>query len=143
MSGFLLDTNVVSEMTKETPDPRVVAFLAERRDLWLSVIVVHELAFGLRLLPQGQRRELLEAVLSAFLTRYESRILPLGRSDAEWAAELRAQARLSGRTLDQGDALIAGTAKARGLSVATRNTKHFDYLEVQVTDPWTWEASTG
>ena len=59
MSGFLLDTNVVSELTGSAPDSQVMAFLAEQDDLWLSAMVVHELAFGLQLLPHGQRRDVL------------------------------------------------------------------------------------
>ena len=53
MSGYLLDTNVVSELTKNAPHPQVMAFLAERYDLWLSTMVLYELEFGLQLLPPG------------------------------------------------------------------------------------------
>ena len=136
MSGFLLDTNVISEMTKRGPDPRVVAFLTKEHDLWLPVIVLYELEFGLQLLPMGRRRRHLEATLSAFTTEYENRILPVGRREAEWAATLQALGRRSGRALDLGDALIAGTAKVHGLSVATRNTQNFDGLDIDVTNPW-------
>ena len=86
MSGFLLDTNVVSELTGSAPDSQVMAFLAEQHDLWLSAMVVHELAFGLQLLPHGQRRDVLRAVLSGFITDYQDRILPVDRMGAEWAA---------------------------------------------------------
>ena len=80
MSGFLLDTNVVSELTKDAPNPRVVAFLTEQDDLWLSALVLHELEFGLQLLPSGQRRDGLRSVLSEFIAAYEDRILPLERT---------------------------------------------------------------
>lgn len=136
MSGFLLDTNVVSEMTKRTPDARVVAFLTEQDDCRLPVMAVHELEFGIQLLPQGRRRLNLEATLRAILAEYGSHILPLGRREMEWAARFRARARRAGRALDLGDALIAGTAKVHELSLATRNTRDFDYLDLDVTDPW-------
>ena len=136
MNGFLLDTNVVSETTKAIPDPQVVAFLTVRHDLWLSAIVLHELEFGLRLLPQGRPRDRIGAALSAFIAEYADRILPLERREAECAALLRAQAHRSGRVLHLGDALIAGTAKAHDLSVATRNTADFDGLDVAVRNPW-------
>ena len=136
MSRFLLDTNVVSELTKDAPNPRVVAFLTEQDDLWLSALVLHELEFGLELLPPGQRRDGLRSVLSEFIAAYEDRILPLDRIGAERAAQFRAQAHRCGRVLDLGDALIAGTAKVHSLSVATRNVGDFADIDVDVINPW-------
>ena len=136
MNGFLLDTNVVSELTKNVPDSQVIAFLAAQNDLWLSIIVLHELDFGLNLLPLGRRRDHISAALAAFVTEYEDRILPVDRPEAEQAASLRAQARRSGRVLHLGDALIAGTAKTHNLAVATRNMADFDGLDVDVANPW-------
>ena len=136
MSGYLIDTNVVSELTKVSPDPGVVTFLSEQDDLWLSSIVLHELEFGLLSLPEGRRRDDLQQVLSDFIAEFDDRILPLERVEAEWAARLRAKAHLSGRVLHPGDALIAGTARAHGLAVATRNVKDFDGLDVSVANPW-------
>ena len=142
MSGFLLDTNVVSELTKDAPNPRVVAFLTEQDDLWLSALVLHELEFGLQLLPSGQRRDGLRSVLSEFIAAYEDRILPLERTGAERAAQFRAQAYRSGRVLDLGDALIAGTAKVHDLSVATRNVGDFADIDVDVINPWEGALTT-
>lgn len=136
MNGFLLDTNVVSELTKNVPNSQVITFLAAQNDLWLSIIVLHELDFGLNLLPLGRRRDRISAALAAFVTEYEDRILPVDRPEAEQAASLRAQARRSGRVLHLGDALIAGTAKTHNLAVVTRNVADFDGLDVDVTNPW-------
>ena len=136
MSGILLDTNVVSELTKETPDRRVLAFFAGHDDLWLSAVVMHELDFGVGLLPPGRWRAGISAVLSAFVTAYEDRILPVRRAEAHQAAVFRVRAHRAGHVLDLGDALIAGTAKANGLSVATRNVRDFDGLGLDVIDPW-------
>ena len=136
MSGYLIDTNVVSELTKASPDSGVVTFLSEQDDLWLSSVVLHELEFGLLSLPEGRRRDDLQQVLSDFTAEFDDRILPLERVEAEWAARLRAKAHLSGRVLHLGDALIAGTARAHGLSIATRNVKDFDGLDVNVANPW-------
>ena len=105
MNGFLLDTNVVSELTKDAPDPRVVAFLVAQDDLWLSVIVLHELAFGLNLLPPGRRHDRIDTVLSEMIAAYEDRVLPVDRSQAEQAAALRARAHRLGRVLGLADAL--------------------------------------
>ena len=136
MSRILLDTNVVSELTKEAPDRRVLAFLARHDDLWLSAVVLHELDFGVGLLPPGRRHDGISAVLSAFVTEYEDRILPVGRAEVRHAAVLRARAHRAGQVLDLGDALIAGTARANGLAVATRNVRDFDGLGLDVIDPW-------
>ncbi|MDE2970002.1 MAG: PIN domain-containing protein [Chloroflexota bacterium] len=128
MSGYLLDTNVVSELVRETPTSRVVDFFLAHQDLWLSTIVVHELEFGLRRLPEGQRKRALEAKIDALFTNYADSILPLERPDAEWAARFRAQEQRSGRVLELGDALIAGTARAHDLVLVTRNVTDFLWL---------------
>ncbi len=136
MSGVLLDTNVISELTRPVPAPPVIAFLSVQDDLWLSAPVLHELEFGLRLLPRGRRRDALRGVLSEFIRHYEDRILPVDEKAAVWAARFRAEARERGRSLDLGDALIAGTARACDLSVATRNATDFGGLELVLTNPW-------
>ena len=136
MNGYLLDTNVVSELTKESSDPRVIEFLSQHENLWLSTIVMHELEFGLQFLPEGSRRCSLQGALSEFVAEHQDRILPVGRKEAEWAARLRYQARRSDRVLHLGDALIAGTARAHGLSVATRNIEDFAGLDIKVKNPW-------
>ena len=136
MSGYLLDTNVVSELTNDPPDAGVVEFLLEHEDLWLSSVVIHELEYGLQLLPEGRRRDRLYAAHAGIMAIYGDRILPLDRAEAELAAAMRADARRSGRTLDLGDALIAGIARANGLAVVTRNVRDFDGLGVDVVNPW-------
>ena len=136
MTGFLLDTNVVSEMTRSRPSPLVVAFLDRTSELWLASLVVHELEFGLRLMPPGRRRERLRMDLSRFLGSYADRILPINETGAVWASRLRANAVISGRPPDLIDMLIAGTAKAHGLTVATRNVRDFEGLGVEVVNPW-------
>jgi predicted nucleic acid-binding protein len=136
LNGILLDTNVISELTRNEPDARVVSFLGARQDLWVSSVVLHELEFGLRLLPHGRRREELESAVAKFVTGYADRILPLDRREAEAAAVLRVRAQQSGRTLHLGDALIAGTARAHDIAVATRNVTDFGGLDVAVINPW-------
>lgn len=136
MKGYLLDTNVISEVIRSTPHTRVVTFLAEHDDLWLSSIVIHELEYGLQRMAQGQRRSGLQDSLLGVIAEYEDRILPLERVGAEWAARFRAQAHRFGRTLDLGDALIAGTAKTHDLAVVTRNAVDFEGLGVKVVNPW-------
>lgn len=136
MTGYLLDTNVISELTRDVPEPRVLAFLDGRDDVWLSSILIHEVEYGVRLLPHGDRRSRLSRMQAGIISTYGNRILALDRTGAEWAAEFRARARRSGRTVDLGDVLIAGIAKANALAVATRNVGDFGPLDIEVINPW-------
>ena len=136
MTGYLLDTNVISELTRDNPSPQVVDFLSDRDDVWVSSILIHEVEYGVRLLPQGNRRNRLSAMQATILSEYAHRILPLDREGAEWAAAFRASARKSGRPVDMGDALVAGIAKANSLTVATRNVSDFRPFNVKVFCPW-------
>ena len=113
----------------------MVNFLNEQPNLWLSSILIHELEYGLHLLPPGRRRELLAAVLANVMSAYGGRILSLDEAAASWAARLRAQARQAGRNVDVGDALIAGIARANELTIASRNVSDFQGLDVGVTNP--------
>ena len=136
MSGFLLDTNVISEVIGPRTHPQVGSFLVEQPDLWLSAIVVHEARYGLMLMPTGIRRARLEAELSRLISAYHDRVLPVTSEAAVEAAMMRANARISGRVLNFADALIAGTAKVHQLAVATRNVRDFQALDIEVINPW-------
>lgn len=136
MSGFLLDTNVLSELTRDAPNPRVIAFLAGRSDVWIPTIVLHELEFGIQRMPAGGRRDRLAVAQSGIIAEHRERILPLERDAAERAAIFRVHARREGRTLSLADALIAGTAAAYDLTVATRNVGDFAGLGVDILNPW-------
>lgn len=136
MSGYLLDTNVVSELTKDSPNPAIISYLDVHDDLWLSVIVIQELELGVQLLPSGRRRDGLAQWLSLLLADFEGRISPIGRREAEWAAAFQARVHRSGGELELGDALIAGTAMANDMVIVTRNVRDFDRLNIHVVNPW-------
>ncbi len=136
MTEILLDTNVVSETMRSEPDSNVLRFLSSDQQFWLSTIVLHELQYGVMLLPLGQRRDQIATAMRSLATLHGDRILPVDREEATAAGELRARARQSGRSLDLGDALIAATATINGLALATRNTRDFVGLDLEVINPW-------
>ena len=136
MNGFLLDTNVISETAKQRPQPSVVEFLTTQTNLWLPAIVIHELAYGIMILDEGRRREMMSAWLSRSVNDFGGRILSINRQAAEFAASMRAQVHRDGGRLKLGDALIAGTAMANDMTVVTRNVRDFDGLGVDIINPW-------
>ena len=136
MSGYLLDTNVVSEVIRVVPNPSVYTFFVEQYDLWLSSVVIHELEYGVQRLAEGRRRTDLRANLSHLTTEYGNRILTLDRDGAELAARFRVDSERSGYALGLADALIAGIAKANDLIVATRNVSDFRSIDIEVFNPW-------
>ena len=137
MRGVLLDTNVVSEVAKPAPDRNVISFLADRIDLWLSVIVIYELDYGVRLMPAGRRRDARRVNLMALTARFHRRVLPIGQEEAGHAARHAGRARRVGRPVHLGDALIAGTATANDLVLATRNVDDFAPFDIELLNPWT------
>ncbi|NJL82324.1 MAG: type II toxin-antitoxin system VapC family toxin [Chloroflexaceae bacterium] len=136
MPGWLLDTNVISELTKTQPAPSVIDFLNTTEPTFLSAITLHELEFGLLRLKSEQKRSRLRAWLTDLERQYGERILPVGRAEAKWAARQRSVTADSGRVLSLADALIAGTAIQQDLVLVTRNLKDFQGLNLSLFDPW-------
>lgn len=137
MKAYLLDTNVISEIMTTEPNQRVIDFLAQIKESYLSVITLHELHYGLQLLPEGQRRNTIANKLQSLLTHYNDYIIPVNQAIALQAALLRADAKQEGRIVHLADALIASTAKVNNWIVATRNTNDFIDSGVEIIDPWT------
>lgn len=136
MSGWLLDTNVLSELARPEPAPAVVAFLERAEPAFVSAVSLHELGFGVERLAAGRRREELRRWLAELETLYAEEILPVGAREAAEAARLRADVARRGRTVHLADGLIAGTAVCHGLALATRDARDFAELPVRVIDPW-------
>jgi predicted nucleic acid-binding protein len=136
---IVLDTNVLSALMRATPDAVVVEWLDHQPadSVWITSITVFEARFGLALLPKGRRRSSLEQTFDRMLTEdLSSRVLTLDEVAATTAAQLAAERQRAGRIVDLRDTLIAGIAQARRATVATRNTRHFDGLDVPVVNPW-------
>jgi hypothetical protein len=136
---IVLDTSVLSALMRTTPDAVVVEWLDRQPadSVWITSITVFEARFGLALLPKGKRRSTLEQSFDRMLTEdLSSRVLTLDEMAAVTAAHIAAERQRAGRTVDLRDTLIAGIAQARRATIATRNTGHFDGLDVPVVNPW-------
>lgn len=138
VSGWLLDTCVISETGKPRPNPQVEAWLRAQSEhrVWTSVMVLGELQAGIALLEESARRRSLVAWLARQRAAFGERCLGIDEPTARAWGELHAARQRSGRPLPVADGLIAATALVRGLAVATRNGDDFADTGVQITDPW-------
>ena len=142
MTGFLLDTNVPSELTRPQSDPRVEEWLDEADDeqLFLSVVSLGEMFKGITVLPPSKRRKELEQWMEGELRPwFDGRILPVTEAIAERWGILAGECQTKGRGLSVADGLIAATALEHDLTVVTRNVRDFDGLGVEVFNPWAAE----
>ena len=132
-----LDTNVVSELMRATPNDRVMRWLdAQAADtLAVTSVTVAELLYGIARLPAGRRRTQLEAAFAETLEE-EFIILPFDEAAAVDYATIVASQELRGRKVSLADAMIAATCMTAGATLATRNTKDFDPLGIELIDPW-------
>jgi predicted nucleic acid-binding protein len=139
MAGFLLDTDVVSELVRVRPEQRVLDWVARRMaaDLCLSAITLGELIRGAARLPEGRRRTSLRRWLDVDLRReFEERILAFDQSTARIWGDLMGEADRRGRPRAAIDAQIAATALQHDLTLATRNTADFAGLDLPLVNPW-------
>lgn len=135
---YLLDTNAISEPKRVRPDPAVLNWLGDQlpTDLHLSVISVGELRRGIIRLEPGRRRDDLDYWLAQLILRFDDRILPVDMDVTERWASLAEVQRAVGRTADMTDELIAATAHVHGLTIVTRNVRHFGHTGCRVLSPW-------
>jgi predicted nucleic acid-binding protein len=133
-NAALFDTNIISELGRKRPDARVVAFVEATPRVLVSVILFHELSYGFETANREQKLRL-SAFLAAMRDRFGPRAIPVDLGIAETAGRLRAYAKDGGRVLSVSDSLIAATALAKGVALATRNVKDFEGLDVPLIDP--------
>ena len=138
--GFLLDTNVLSELMREHPAPDVIDWFAQNGDsvMFTSTITQAEILTGIALLPAGKRRNLLAvAAEQMFELDFAAHCQPFDSAAAKNYALIVATRSRQGQPISTEDAQIASIALACGLTVATRNTKDFDRIEgLSVENPW-------
>jgi tRNA(fMet)-specific endonuclease VapC len=134
LSGYLLDTNVLSEVIKKRPEPTVMARLREIApgSVFTSVVCVTELRYGARRRPGAEA--LWERIAHEVLGRVG--VLPLGEREALRAGDLLADLEAAGQPIGIEDVLIGATALAGSLTVATRNVRHFRRLRGLVVESW-------
>jgi toxin FitB len=138
--SFLLDTNVLSEPMKERPNSRVVAWLSEANEdqVFVSVVTITELRYGVERLATGKRRERLDGWLRKdLISRFAGRILPIDLRIADACGGLMARSESMGRPIEARDAFIAATAEVHGLTLVTRNTEDFGPTLKAIVNPWT------
>jgi len=141
--SYLLDTCVVSELSRPRPDPGIVAWMSEAdvASLHLSAITVGELRRGTLRLPAGKRRASLSAWSEKLRAGFSGRVLPVDEAVAVRWAEIAARAEQAGRPGSFADGLIAATALDRGLTLVTRNVADFSAFGVALLNPWSAGAA--
>ena len=139
MSGFLLDTNCISEVIRPKPDPRVVDWMraVDESLLYLSILTLGEIRAGAAVLPHSKRRAYLENWLELDVrVRFSGRILGIDDVVADRWGWLTAEAERKGRPLAAVDGLLAATALEYNLTVVSRNVGDFESTHVPILNPW-------
>ena len=139
MTGFLLDTNVISEVTRPHPSQAVLDWLAavEQQTVFLSAATLAELSYGLERLPHGQRRKRLSDWLFGELPiRFDRRILAVDEAVAHAWGQLMHRAQASGRPMAVIDGFLAATALVHDLTLVTRNETDFRAVSKGIVNPW-------
>jgi toxin FitB len=137
--NFLLDTNVISEWVKPRPDRGVIEWLADVDEdrVYISVITIAEIRFGIEQLPAGARRKRIEDWFTTDLpTRFDKRILPINVEIADAWGRVVSRGRAAGRQIGPMDAFIAATAQIADLTLVSRNISDFDILDIPMLSPW-------
>lgn len=136
---LLLDTNVISELFKPAPEPKVMAWVAAipGEDLFTTAITRGELLFGAYCMADGRRKaDLLQNLALLFAHKLAGHVLAYDDPAADEHARVAATRRAQGRRMSMPDAMIAGIALARGAKLATRNVRDFEGCGVELVDPW-------
>jgi toxin FitB len=143
VTGWLLDTNILSELRRPTPEPKVVAFVAAQplESLHISAVTLAEIRFGIELVADVIRRaELTDWLAHKVRPMFAQRVLPVTEEIMFKWRLLMEEGRKAGHTFSEPDLIIAATALEHGLTLVSRDTREYERARVPVFDPWT-EAS--
>lgn len=135
---IVLDTNVVSEGLRPSPDKHVSAWLdtIELSKVRISVVTAAEMLKGVFLLPHGRRREDLQERVDTALAFYNGRVLGIDSREAPYFADIMGSRARSGRPIGSMDAWIAATCRRHDVPLVTRNVKDFEGTGIAVINPW-------
>ena len=136
---IILDTNVISELTRPAPDPGVVSWLDSlpAEETAITAITAAELRYGVRRMPDGRRKiELSEAVDAVINADFRGRVEPFDVRAAHQYADVVTGQDRAGHPISASDAQIAAICRVRNATLATRNTSDFTGTGVNLTDPW-------
>ena len=136
---IVLDTNVISELFRPVPAPKVVDWLGTLpgEDIFTTAVTRGGLLYGLYCMPEGRRRtDLLRELILLFDQRLVGHVLDYDGPAADAQARFSAMRRAQGRPVALADAMIAGIAYSRGAALATRNVRDFEGCGVALIDPW-------
>jgi toxin FitB len=139
VSGWLLDTNILSELRRKRPEPRVVAFITAQplEELYISAVTLAEIRFGIESLPDANRRaELTDWLTNKVRPMFEQRVLPISENIMFKWRLLVEEGRKVGHTFSQPDLIIAATGLQHGLTIVSRDTQEFLMARASVLDPW-------
>jgi toxin FitB len=140
VTGLLLDTNILSELRRPRPEPKVLAFIAAQplERLYISIVTLAEIRFGIELLDDPTRRaELTDWLAHKVRPMFEQRMLPITEDVMLKWRLLVEEGRKVGHTFSQPDLIIAATALVNDLIIVSRDTADYDKARVQVLNPWT------
>lgn len=136
---ILLDTYVISELMRPTPNQIVVKWVSSlpKMSLFTSAITEAEILYGVSILSEGKRKaELMDAVLQIFNTDLKGRVMPFDSNAASAYSSIASSRKRIGKPISQFDAQIAAIAHSRGSAVATRNIHDFQDCGIEVINPW-------
>jgi toxin FitB len=136
---IVLDTNVLSEVLRPSPEPTVLDWLAKqpRASLFTTTVTQGEVLYGIRLLTEGKRRRgLWDAAKRIFSDDFAGQVLSFDSEASDMYAEIAASRRTAGKPISQFDAIIVAIARSRGATLATRNVQDFDDCGVNIVNPW-------
>lgn len=143
MKGYLLDTNILSELRRPRPEAKVVAFVSAQplESLFVSAVTLAEIRFGIELVEDVHKRSALHDWLQQQLRpMFENRVLPVSEDIMFKWRLLVETGRKVGHTFAQPDLIIAATALHHGLAVVTRDIGGFEKVGVPLVNPWQGES---
>ncbi len=134
---IILDTNVISELARQTPDEQVLAWVDDQDEVAVTATTLAELLYGVARLPDGARRSrLAEGIRAIISDELGGQVIAFDRTAASHYADIVAGRSRTGRPMGIADGQIAATCRARGAALATRNVRDFEDVGIAVVNPW-------